>query len=237
MNFKGKLLVIPDKVDDEREAVARAWLSGGGDVSRLGRFWDPPAYESNTVRLYGNSTFCEVLAQKLSLQLLSPIDDLLMRIENKWLSREVKIVELDELSGKAFPLFVKSLVPKLFRSTIYSSLQDLSLECEGLAHSTLVLTSSLIELSAEARAFVLGGEVLTAAIYDGQGDLVEARSFIDDCLRDIDDLLPYTYVVDVGLLSCGKWVLLEANATWGAGLNGCCPNAVAQCLVHSTEVK
>ena len=110
--YAGLLLVVPEKADIEREAVLRAWRSGGGKVSRLGRFWEPPSYKAEAVRLYGNSTFCEILAQKLALRLISPAQ-----------------------------------------------------------------------------------------------------------------------------ITSGTWILLEANATWGAGLNGCCPNAVARCLVEATKVE
>ncbi len=33
----------------------------------------------------------------------------------------------------------------------------------------------------------------------------------------------------------GGWAFLEANATWGAGLNGCDPVAVLPCLAAATR--
>jgi hypothetical protein len=34
------------------------------------------------------------------------------------------------------------------------------------------------------------------------------------------------YVMDVGLVPGTGWVVIEFNAAWGAGLNGCDPNRI-----------
>ncbi len=57
MSTRGLVLVIPEKADPERDAVATAWEGTGGRVLRLGRFWDPPELDLQTVRVYGNDTF------------------------------------------------------------------------------------------------------------------------------------------------------------------------------------
>lgn len=46
--------------------------------------------------------------------------------------------------------------------------------------------------------------------------------------------LPRTYVLDFGKLN-GRWVVIEANATWGAGLNGCDPTPVVACIAAATR--
>ena len=80
-DYKGLTLLIPDKSDVERDAVAAAWERAGGEVLRLGRFWEPPSLEAASVRVYGNDTFGLVLAQKLGLALISPADDLLKDVD------------------------------------------------------------------------------------------------------------------------------------------------------------
>lgn len=72
--------MIPDKPDIERDAVADVWSVTGSDVLRLGRFWDPPALDLQRVRLYGGDSYCQVLAQKLGLMLMSPPDDWLLQL-------------------------------------------------------------------------------------------------------------------------------------------------------------
>jgi hypothetical protein len=70
MNLQERTLLIPEKADIERDAVATIWADAGGNVMRLGRFWDPPeSLIPSQVTLYGNDTFCLVLEQKLGLSL------------------------------------------------------------------------------------------------------------------------------------------------------------------------
>src|SRR5262245_4463220 len=112
MIFNDLLLLIPEKSDPERDAVAEVWQAQGGEVLRLGRFWDLLEINRSRVRLYGNDTFISAFAQ-------------------------------------ANPL-------------------------------------------------------------------------------------PKSCVIDVGYQPLKDWVLVEANATWGAGLNGCDPFGAAKCIAWAT---
>ena len=81
----GLNLIISDKPDPERDAMAESFARHGGEVHRLGRFWDPPAFDPETVRVYGADSFCLVLQQKLGFELCSPPDDLLLRVSSRFL--------------------------------------------------------------------------------------------------------------------------------------------------------
>jgi hypothetical protein len=48
--------------------------------------------------------------------------------------------------------------------------------------------------------------------------------------------LPRSCVLDVGLLDRGGWVLIEANAAWGSGLNGCDAAAVLPCIEAASRL-
>ena len=48
--------------------------------------------------------------------------------------------------------------------------------------------------------------------------------------------LPVTSVVDLALVEDRGWALLEFNATWGAGLNGCSAVAAARCIGQATTL-
>jgi len=74
----GLNLLISDKPDPERDAVAEVFAKCGGVVHRIGRFWDPPAFDPAMVRIYGADSFCLVLQQKLGFALCSLDDDLLL---------------------------------------------------------------------------------------------------------------------------------------------------------------
>lgn len=227
------ILVIPAKPDPERDAVANAWLHAGGTVERLDRFWEPPAsLDRRRVKLYGNDTFCLVVAQKLGLSLVSPDERLLASAPEFVCKRSVRMMRLGGLAAGDFPAFAKPVIPKQFRGAVYSSPAELELECRGLDAATEILLSDILDLRAEVRAFALDSVIRTVGLYEGEANLNHAAKFAE---RVVDALeLPRTCVIDVGLLADGTWVLIEANATWGAGLNGCDATKAVPCIVAAT---
>lgn len=228
------ILIVPGKRDVERDAVAAAWVSAGGTVLRVDRFWTRPDVEPERVALYGADTFCLVLAQLLGLELVSPRDELLLRADRRLTRRAIRGVTLSEAADGPFPLFVKPLVPKQFRARIWRTANELLTECAGLAPETTVITSEVVEIRAEARAWVLGGRVLTCSVYEGAGDPGHASSFVAGAAAELD--LPSTCVIDATLVD-GGWCILEANAAWGAGLNGCDAAAALPCIDHATRIR
>jgi hypothetical protein len=226
-------LVISDKPDIERDAVADAWAAAGGEVLRLGRFWDPPPLDPKQVRVYGADTFCQVLAQKLGLALLAPDDDSLAHLSSSLTKRAVRKTTLDTVDSASFPAFVKSVIPKLIRSRVYESASEVIAEAHGMEPGAELLTSEIVELVVEARSWVLDGVVLSIACYEGNGDLNAASTFAAEVARDA--AIPSACVIDVGLTRDRGWVVIEANPVWGAGLNGCDPAAAARCIARATS--
>ena len=230
------LLIIPAKPDSERDAVAREWELRGGSVLRLDRFWEIPAEVDRTAaKLYGNDTFCLVVAQKLGLTLLAPDDGIIVSASPGLVRRTIALQSLAELGTSAFPLFVKPATPKQFRGAVYQSFQSLQLECSGLPDSTEVLVSEVIGFDAEARSFVLDGIIRTCSVYEGEGNVDQAAKLSERVVMALE--LPRTCVVDVGMLADGTWALIELNSTWGAGLNGCDASKVVDCIAAATTAE
>lgn len=228
-------LLVPDKADKERDAVCLAWGSHGGDIVRLARFWEPPnTLQPQAIRLYGNDTFCLVVAQKLGLNLVSPSDDLPKLVTRQWWKRDVRIMSLADVRAQPFPAFVKPIVPKQFTARVYGSAEALDQECRGLDASTEVLRSAIVSFEAEARAFVLDGQVLDCAIYEGHAEVKVAEAFAQEFCNGA--ILPVTGVVDVGLIKGQGWAFIEANASWGAGLNGCNADCVLPAIERATRM-
>ncbi len=234
MIYNNLTLIIPEKPDVERDAVADVWLKEGGSVLRLGKFWDPPELDRLSVRVYGNDTFCLVLKEKLGFNLVSPADDFLLSIDFEWVKRDLNIIPFSDIDKIDFPVFIKPLIPKLFRASVYNSKADLLDECKGISGDTDIIVSGIIDILAEARAFVLDGIVLSCSIYEGDASVDEARLFAQSFLDCCGDVLPVSCVVDVGKIGNGDWVVVEANAAWGAGLNGCDAGEAARCLERAT---
>ena len=90
----------------------------------------------------------------------------------------------------------------------------------------------MVEIRAEARAFVLDGRLQTCAVYEGEAE--PPSDFLQQAAQTL--ALPRTCVLDAALLPQG-WALLEANASWGAGLNGCDPRAILDCLEIATQAR
>jgi hypothetical protein len=141
--------------------------------------------------------------------------------------------KVNEVATIAFPAFVKSYIPKLIRSRVYGSASDLVGELRGLEPATELLISEIVELAAEARSWVLDGEVLSIACYEGDGDLEAACTLAVAAAGETG--VPSPCVVDVGLTRDRGWLVVEANAAWGAGLNGCDAVAAARCIARATH--
>lgn len=137
--------------------------------------------------------------------------------------------------GLPFPLFAKPLVPKAFRASVWREAGRLRAECQGLPDDTPVIVSEIVTLAAEARAWILDGHVRSCAIYEGAASSADAASFLDDCAPELP--IPPACVLDAGLIEGKGWCLLEANAAWGAGLNGCDPAAACACVDRATRAR
>jgi hypothetical protein len=87
-----------------------------------------------------------------------------------------------------------------------------------LPQDTAVFIAETVRLTAEVRSFVLEGQVLDAAVYEGNAAIGDAIAFIAEVLKTVS--LPRSVVVDVGFIADRGWAVIEFNAAWGAGLNG-----------------
>src|SRR5262245_11951012 len=230
-DYSGLTLIVPEKSDPERDAVAAAWGVQGGEVLRLGRFWEPPELEPATVRVYGNDTFCLVLAEKLGLRLLSPPDDLIRHVPGALLRRKVTIMTIGQVVRGRFPVFVKPVTPKQFAARVYQSPGEFEHETRGLGPETAIVRSAIVRFEAECRAFVLEGRVVASSVYEGTASV--PSDFLLEMAAQLP--LPAACVVDSGLVSDAGWAFLEANACWGAGLNGCEASLVLPCIERASR--
>jgi len=235
MDTIGLNLLISDKPDAERDALAETFTRHGGVVHRIGRFWDPPAFDPASVRVYGADSFCLVLQQKLGFALCSPDDELLLRVPFKLLQRRIVRHTLGEISSLSFPAFIKPITPKQFRGAVYPSADALVNECHGLTPNTAIFVAEPVSFIAEVRSFVLDGCVFDAAAYEGTANLVDAVKFISTLAQAMP--LPRTVVIDAGFIADRGWAVVEFNAAWGAGLNGCDPEKVWPVIVAASEPK
>ena len=234
-NIKDYTLLIPEKVDTERESVAQVWQNLNGEVVKVGKFWQKPDVNTDKVVIYGNDTFSLILAQVLGVELISPNDDIIAALAWQWVKRKIDCIKLAEVSSFNFPLFIKPVIPKQFKAQVYNDQQQFREATKGISVDDLVLCADIIKIDAEARCFVLDKTIQTIAIYEGQSEIEGVCLFANEFLTAVTDKLPNTFVMDLGYNEVLGWFILEFNASWGAGLNGCDPKKALSCIQVATR--
>lgn len=232
--MKNEILLIPDKPDIERDSVADIWIDNGGEVMRIGKFWERPDIDSKRITIYGNDTFSLVLAQVIGVELIIPRDETISWLDLKWTKRKIDVLEISEVNDTFFPTFLKPVKPKTFKSKIYEEIDGFLKEVEGIDQNEKIIRSEIISIISEARAFILNGKILDLALYEGSADLSSAKGFLSNFLINNDMDLPKTYVVDLGYNDSDKWFIIEFNSCWGAGLNSCKPDKVIYGIREAT---
>jgi len=229
-------LLIPEKADIEFEQVFETWTHKGGIIKRLGKYWiRDEELAKQPIAIYGNQAFSLVLAQVYNVELISPDDALIAKLENKWIKRKIELKEIGEITQADFPLFVKPVIPKLFIAGIFQTLPDFKEVTKGLQDSEQVLVSSVVNnIQAEARSFIMDGAIKDIALYEGSGDLTTGKSFLNDFIDNNKNELPIVVVIDIAYSNDLGWFVLEFNACWGAGLNNCKAENVIDCIVGAT---
>ncbi|MEZ2445679.1 ATP-grasp domain-containing protein [Chitinophaga sp. RCC_12] len=233
------VLLIPEKTDSEFEQIFATWTDSGGSIKRLGRYWvKDEVLAKQPIAIYGNQTFALVLAQIYNVDLLSPDDTLIARLESKWTGRRIELKQVKQVMENDFPVFIKPVVPKIFAAGIFQTLSDFEQVTIGLPDNEEILASSVVdEILAEARAFIMDGVIKDIALYEGAADLTTGKTFLTDFLNSYRTQLPDVVVVDVAFNESIGWFVLEFNACWGAGLNNCNARKVIDCIIGATVNK
>ncbi len=230
------ILLIPEKTDIEFEQVFATWSNNGGLIKRLGKYWiKDETLLNKKIAIYGNQTFAFVLAQIYGVELLSPDDTLIARLDAKWTKRNIQLRSIGEIAEGKFPVFIKPVIPKIFVASVFKTLAAFKEVIQGLSNEEQILVSSIVDpIQAEARSFIMNGEIKDLALYEGFANLNEARIFLAEFLNNNSKDLPNVLVVDIAYNEHTGWFVLEFNACWGAGLNNCSAEKVIDCIIKAT---
>lgn len=235
MENLAELLLVPDKADEERNTLVAAWQKSGGKVLFIQKFWKKPNIDNKSrTTIYGNETFALVLAQILGKQLITVRDEVLAEIGEEWTKRKIELREVKDVINGVFPIFIKSVVPKVIKARIYHTKDELLLTVKDLMVNEIVITAEVLEIIKEVRVFVLDQEVCDLAYYEGSGDLKDPRDFAEQFLKASGQSLPKAYVIDLGYTPELGWFIIEFNSAWAAGLNRCNPENVLKCIRTAT---
>ena len=233
--MKNEILLIPDKPDIERDALAKTWLAAGGEVKRIGKFWIKPEVGNKRVSIYGYDSFCLVLAQILGLKMEMVKDEWIAELPREYLKRVIEIIPISQIEEMVFPKFLKPVTPKLFKAEIFNTVEELKTKIEGIEDKERLICSDPIEVTKEVRSFILNRKVKDLAFYEGSGNIEIPRKFVEDFLEKSELNLPKTFVLDIGFNDKDDWFVIEFNSSWGAGLNSCEPQKVIECIKEATK--
>lgn len=230
------VLLIPEKTDIEFEQVVAAYTKRGGRIKRLGKYWvRDEQLATEQITIYGNQAFALVLAQIYELELLSPDDTLITRLEHTWTKRTVELKQIGDIQENDFPVFIKPVIPKMFLAGVFQQIADFKKATEGLPDTEEILVSTIVtNIQAEARCYLMNGEVQDLAFYEGNADLSAGKAFITAFAAANKEQLPAVVVADIAYAPQTGWFVLEFNACWGAGLNNCNAESVIDCILSAT---
>ncbi|MBV7532905.1 ATP-grasp domain-containing protein [Chitinophaga sp. sic0106] len=230
------ILLIPEKTDAEFEQIFSTWTNNGGQIKRLRKYWiKDENLTKQPIAIYGNQAFAFVLAQIYNVGLLSPDDTLIARLEKEWIKRKVAIKQIGRVLESDFPVFIKPVIPKIFTAGIFKNMADFKQATDGLQATEEILVSEIIDnIQSEARSFVKDGVVMDIAFYEGSANLASGKAFVSKFIDEHKSNLPAVSVIDIAFSEQTGWFILEFNACWGAGLNGCHAEKVIDCILDAT---
>lgn len=159
---------------------------------------------------------------------------MIARLDKKWTKRNIQLRKIDELSTIVFPFFSKPVIPKLFQAGIFKSKADITAATNGLSITDEVIVSDIVGIEAEARAYVMEGNLMDIAIYEGDADIETGRYFLEKFISYYKPVLPKVVVIDIAFNNEMGWFVLEFNSCWGSGLNNCKAENVIDCIIGAT---
>lgn len=223
-------------------AEGAGWSVLAGDVDPLPDRVPEPAVYVTTDRAVAT-------AEALDLALLEPPFDLLARLPERFVRRQVEAAtfgDLDRLQGRTF---VKPADPldKWFDAGVYSDVRDI--RTRGRSRSGApVLLSEPVEWSVELRYFVLYGKAVAGSPYLSYGRPawrwhanqpsavpVAGLAVVEGVCAAMANDLPPAFVLDVGRIDDRGWAVVEFNPVWSAGLLNADPRAILPALRRATR--
>ncbi len=196
--------------------------------------------------IYGETSFVNIAAEKLKIDLLGPRDTFLHDLDWSFTKRKIwhfhygangfnssndndptnrndwNILDWYNLKG---PIFVKPVEKGLFPAKVYENPVS---EIRHLPDRAQVIVSEPVDWDVEFRAFIFGRKVKTISPYSRKGEFVEqasakeweeAEAFANQVAKYCD----FAGVVDVGYIIDRGWAVVEGNGAWGSGIYGCDP--------------
>lgn len=242
-------LVLGSRYSDDARILSQSARMQGWDVVRLSSSSVPEGLRGKECRVYAEGFLVEHIAEALGLKLVRPAEDILPKLGQEFLKRQVWFSSAADFKHPGFPVFIKPADQKLFPVGVYAHGAEIP-SFNLLNPDDTILISEPVNFTREYRFFVLNQEIKTGSIYlldeqvpnvpvgyAGEGDELwaQALAFAGRVCTEAPVNFPLSFALDVGQLDSGDWAVIELNPTWASGIYGCDPHAVLECLVASQQ--
>ncbi len=216
-----KTVILSPRFSSDSQDIWSATIRNNWNVHRAIRFLPP---ESKDVCVYGELSFCDIMAERCGLALLDAPDTFLLAIP-EYTKRNVWVYTASSIKHIKNRFFFKPANDKVFHRGVYEKGTDVPLR--HVDPNCPVIISEVVDFSTETRLYCLDSNVVTAANYifidgdnqDEEKEIGEAVEFGNHVLHRCGHLLPSSVVLDVGRLSDSReWAVIEANQSYASGI-------------------
>lgn len=206
--------------------MKEAWRFHGGETKTIESFWRFEGSGRPGDGVFGGNYYCQVLAERIGLELALPNNLWLTQLSKFWTKRSIRLARLEEVR---WPAFVKPIDHECFPAGIYRDADSLLQRAwSPLMWDQLILLSEIVEIEAEVRTFVANGELKALGSYSGKPSLSQAAEFISSFLDSCNFGMACT--IDLARIKGSGWALLEFNPCWASEIYSCDPKNVIRCI-------
>lgn len=192
----------------------------------------------------------------VNLNLSAPGPHWLTRVDVELLGRRVWAGQVKDLGSAPTSGFAKPAEAKVpaLPATWYDDTSDFRAAAQRLLvpNARVQVADVLLDIESEYRCFVRDQRVVTSCAYllhncgerrqrdgtwgtDPRIDEEGAHLFARDAVAAFGTDQPYAYNLDVARLRSGRFVVLEANPAWAAGVYICDPVAATETVIASSD--
>lgn len=224
-----KTLILSDNDEDvDAEALAEAAQGRGWAVAYAVEAGTNPTQ----TLVYGPADFCQRIALEIGLKLHAPNPADIATLPPALLNRKVEVLPLAQAWQRDEPMFVKGLQVTVLPGAVYDDGSALHGATGTLPPETPVIVSEVLTtVYAEGRAFINEARVVTATIYEGEAEMMEAAVFASTVAWDYAP--PFAFVIDVAFDPDRGWCVTALRPVWSAELYDCDPDTVLDCLENA----
>lgn len=234
------ILILSKRYSSESQILYHAALNNGWRVWRFVSRDIPDWVRDNNVSIYCETAFADYLAAELKVEFVTPRDSILAELPFEFVKRNIEFTTYKNFKEPGARKFIKPADYKYFPAGIYDHSKDIP-AFSSCQDDDAILISDVVRFISEYRIFVMNNEIQTGSIYieDSEfvGDKVNKMNlnssllgFAKEIVDSLINIMPSSYVLDIGKLDTGEYAVIEFNPVWASGFYDSDPDKVLLCI-------